>query len=383
MKDKLWLWLTLLKGITGKKISILIEKFGSPEAIYEAEKNSFTCISGISEKDAEILSDKSLAKANKVIEVCRKKGIGIITFDSPLYPQSLKNIYDPPYVLYVRCKGKFNLNEHICITIVGTRKPTEYGVGVTGMFAEQLALSGFTVVSGMASGLDSVSLGAALSVGGKVVAVLGCGVDRCYPEENKNLFAAIIENGIVMSEFPPGTPPLKANFPKRNRIMSALSVGTLVTEAPIKSGTLITASDALEQNKEVYAIPGNITRTSSQGCNALIAQLGAKLVYDAESIICDFKGHYADILEKNKPIANDGDGEEAEENDLVLFNEKYKGLSEQEQAIIKEISPVPVHIDQIIEKTKIPAEELTSKLTILEISGLIKAHPGMMFSLNI
>lgn len=383
MKDKLWLWLTLLKGISSKKITILLEKFDSVEAIYEADKESFTSISGISEKDAERLADKSLAKVNKIIDICRKKGIGIITVDSPLYPQNLLHIYDPPYVLYVKCKEKLNLNEHLCITIVGTRTPTDYGVGVTGMLAEQLASSGFTVVSGMARGLDSVSLGAALSAGGKVVAILGCGVDRCYPEENKNLYEAIIENGIVMSEFPPGTPPYKVNFPQRNRIMSAIGVATLVTEAPIKSGTLITASDAMEQNREVYAVPGNITSKNSQGCNALIGQLGAKAVLDAESIICDFRDCYADILEKNKPVINDGEAETAEDNDLVIFNEKYKGLTEAEKSIMKQLSPVPIHIDKLIEKTKIPAEELTSKLTILEISGLVKSHPGMMFSLNI
>lgn len=377
---RLWLWLTLLSGISSLKISSLLEKFDSVEDIYKAEKQDYAGIPKISEKDAKELSNKNLGRADKIIEMCRKKGIRILTMDSPYYPKNLMHIFDPPYVLYVRCKEKLNLNEHLCVTVVGTRKPTDYGNMVTGMIAENLANEGFTIISGMARGIDSVSHSAALSVGAKTVAILGGGVDVVYPPENKNLMNAIIENGIVMSEFPPGTPPYKENFPKRNRILSALSVATLVTEAPKKSGALITASTAMEQNREVYAVPGDITRKESAGCNSLISELGAKALLNAETIIADFRDCYADVLERNKPIIK----EEAEENkELILYNEKYKELSETEQLILRNMSPVPIHINVIIEKSKISPEELTSKLTLLEISGMVKSHPGMMFSLNI
>ncbi|MBE7028199.1 MAG: DNA-protecting protein DprA [Ruminococcaceae bacterium] len=376
---RLWLWLTLKNGISSPKISSLLEKFDSIEDIYRAKKTDFINIPKIFDKDAEILSDKSLKRAEEVIDECRSKGIRILTMDSPYYPENLRHIFDPPYVLYVRCKEKLNLNESLCITVVGTRRPTNYGILVTGELSEELAREGFTIVSGMARGIDSIALSAALSANARVVAVLGCGVDVVYPIENKNLYDAIIENGIVLSEFPPKTPPLKENFPQRNRIMSALSRATLVTEAPARSGALITASYAFEQNREVYAVPGNITSKSSKGCNILISQLGAKAVIDADSIIVDFRDCYAEVLRKNKPIIK----ERTDNKNFVSYNEKYKDLSEKERLIMKTMSPVPIHIDTIIEKTKLSAEDLTSELTVLEIAGMIKSHPGMMFSLNI
>jgi len=377
---RLWLWLTLANGISSSKISSLLEIFDSIEDIYKAKKTDYEKIPKISAKDADILSNKSLKRAEEVIDECRSKGIRILTMESPYYPENLMHIFDPPYVLYVRCKEKLNLNECICITVVGTRRPTDYGVLVTGELSEELGKEGFTIVSGMARGIDSIALSAALSAGAKVVAVLGCGVDVVYPPENKNLMNAIIENGIVMSEYPPKTPPFKENFPQRNRILSALSMATLITEAPVRSGALITSSSAFEQNREVYAVPGNITSKESRGCNVLIRELGAKAVIDAESIIVDFRDCYADVLRKNKPIIKERTDNKTQ---FVSYNEKYKDLSEKERLIMMTMSPVPIHIDTIIEKTNLSAEELTSELTMLEIAGMVKSHPGMMFSLNI
>ena len=333
---------------------------------------------GVAHKNIDALCNKSLKRADEVITECKKRGIRILTYDSPLYPEKLKNIFDPPYVLYVRSKERLDLNKHLCVAVVGNREYTDYGRIVTENLAGDIAKEGVTIVSGMARGIDSVAHAAALNAGGKTIAVLGCGADICYPAENNNLMSAIIENGMVLSEFPPGMPPLPKNFPQRNRIISGLCLGTLVTEAAVVSGSLITANIALEQNREVYAVPGNITNKHSEGCNLLISSLGAKVVLNAENILEDFRDTYAEILENNKPIIME---EKAEE--LIPFNERYKDLSEKEQLILKSMSAVPVHIDEIMSKTKIPSDELVSTLTLLEISAMIKSHPGKMFSLNI
>jgi len=380
-KVKLWLWLTLSKGISSGKITALFGKFDTIEDIYKAGKADYSGISGITLKDAEQLSDKNMKYAEKVIEECKRKGIRILTFESPLYPQNLMNIFDPPYVLYVRSKEKLDLNKHLCIAVVGNRENTEYGRIVTEDIVGKLAKEGVTIVSGMAKGIDAIAHASALQSGAKTIAVLGSGVDVCYPTENKNLMNAIIENGMVLSEFPPSMPPLKANFPQRNRIISGLSAATLVTEAGNPSGSLITASVALEQNREVYAVPGNITSKHSKGCNDLISTTGAKMVVDAEDILVDFRDCYSDVLESNIPInKEEKDGEEQE---FISMNDKYKELSETEKLIVKSMSAVPIHIDALAEKTKLSAEELTSELTLLEISGMVKSYRGKMFSINI
>lgn len=377
---KLWLWLTLKRGISSSKISSLLEKFDSVEDIYNAEEADFLQIPKISGKDILALSDKSLKEAEKVFDECGEKDITILTFDSAFYPLKLKDIYDPPYVLYVKSQEKLNLNEQVCITIVGTREPTDYGAFVTEKLSKELAIEGFTIVSGMARGIDAIANRAALSVSGKTVAVLGCGVDVTYPSENIKLMEDICAKGIVLSEFPPGFPPLKENFPQRNRILSALSVATVVTEAPLKSGALITASIAMEQNKDVYAVPGNITRKESEGSNILIARFGAKMALDAKTISDEFSVAYQDVLKKKKHLIKE---EKESKEEIYLYNEKYKSLSETEKKILKAMSSVPMHIDIIMEKTGISADELSGIMIMLEILGMIKSYPGMMFSLSI
>ncbi|MBR6647434.1 MAG: DNA-processing protein DprA [Clostridia bacterium] len=381
---KLWLWLTLLKGISSRKISALFEKFDSVEEIYKAKEEDYAGIFGISKRDARILSDKSLKYAEAVMEKCKNKGIRILTYDSPLYPQNLVHIYDPPYVLYVRSKERLDLNKHLCISVIGNREITDYGRAVTRKIAGDLAKEGVTVISGMARGADGEAHAAALKAGGKTIAVLGCGADICYPAEHKNLMQKIIENGMIISEYPPGTPPIGANFPKRNRIISGLSVGTVVTEAANPSGTLITASIALEQNREVFAVPGNITSEHSEACNKLIGNDGAKAVMSTDDILKDFRDCYADILSANKPDPKDEENNIEEKSEQILpINDMYKDLSETERCIVRNMSTVPIHIDELSQLTKIPADEILGLLTILEISGMVKSYPGKFFGLNI
>ncbi len=379
---KLWLWLTLAKGISSRKISALFEKFDSVGEIYKAEKEDFAGIFGISKRDAQTLTDKSLNKAEAVIEVCKAKGIRILTFDSPLYPQNLAHIYDPPYVLYVRSKERLDLNKHLCMSVIGNREITDYGRAVTRKISGDLAKEGVTVVSGMARGADGEAHAAALRAGAKTIAVLGCGADICYPFEHKSLMNEIINNGMVISEFSPGTPPLPGNFPKRNRIISGLSVATIVTEAANPSGTLITASIALEQNREVFAVPGNITSKHSEACNKLIGSDGAKAVMSAEDILKNFRECYAELLKTNKPQMKE-ETEERSKQEILPLNDMYKELPETDRLIIKNMSVVPIHIDELAKKTKIPQEEILSALTMLEISGMVKSYPGKFFGINI
>lgn len=385
---RLWLWLTLLDGISSRKITALFEKFDSVEEIYKADKEDYAGILHITEKNIKSLCNKSLKAAESVIAVCKQKGIRIMTYNSPFYPQNLIHIFDPPYVLYVRSRERLDLNKHLCISVIGNREITDYGRIVTREMAGGLAKAGVTIVSGMARGADGEAHGAALSAGGKTIAVLGCGVDICYPPEHKNLMNDIIENGMVISEFPPGTPPLGRNFPARNRIISGLSVATVVTEAANPSGTLITASGALEQNREVYAIPGNITNAHSEVCNKLICNDGAKAALCAEDILMNFRECYADVLERNKPVNKKAEDlcqneKPKQKVDNSSYNETYSKCSDTEQMILQSMSVTPLHIDELAEKTKISTDELLSVLTILEISGLIKSHPGMYFGLNI
>ncbi len=225
-----WLWLTLKKEITGPVITLLLSHFKTPQKIYDAK--DFSHIPELRPAERKALLDKNMARVGKVSDICRKKGIKVLAFDNPCYPKLLAKIYDPPYVLYARFREKIDLNFHVPLAVVGTRHATPYGKDVAFSLAKELAQKGVTIISGMAAGIDSAAASGALSGGGKTVAILGCGVDRCYPAYNRKLMEKIIDSGMVLSEFPPGTPPYRQNFPTRNRIISGLSLGALVVEAP-------------------------------------------------------------------------------------------------------------------------------------------------------
>ncbi len=367
-----WLWLTLKRGITSRKITLLLEYFKSPKDIFSADEAAFRKIPGLTVKDVKILSDKSLKKTEDVIGICKKKNIKILTFDSPYYPKLLKMIYDPPYVLYARYRERIDLNEHVTVSVVGTRTGTNYGKGVAEAFSKKMAEEGITIVSGMAAGVDSAAARGALAGGGKTVAVLGCGADRCYPAFNRQLMESIIAQGMVLSEYPPGTPPYPTNFPARNRIITGLSLGTVVVEAPKASGSLISASLAAEQNREVFAVPGDITRVHSKGSNALL-QDGVKPVLRAEDIIEEFREGFGALMEINKPGCQVEEPEEAWQSE---------DLTETEQKIIKLLSQGAKHIDSLAEEGLDPAE-LSVALLGLELRGLVKSLPGKQFELSI
>jgi len=289
-----WIWLGETLGAGNRSITKLIDFFGTAFNIYNASEEEIVRSGCVTEQIAHRLSDKSLKRACDIIDYCALNNIGILSFSDENYPERLKLLQDPPAVLYY--KGTLpDFDSKICISVVGTRKMSEYGKRASYKIAHELASAGAVVVSGMALGIDAVAACGALVADGKTVAVLGCGIDTVYPSQHVKLQRTIEERGLVITEFSPGTKPLGVNFPIRNRIISGLSLGTLVVEADEKSGAMITAKCALLQGRGVYAIPGNIDESNSVGTNTLIRD-GATPVTCAEDILVNYELLYGKSL---------------------------------------------------------------------------------------
>ena len=264
---KFWTWLTTLPGLSSRSRLLLLEHFQSPEDIYYADTEELLLAEGMTRAQAELLGDKSLDRAERVLEECARKEQFILTMQDAAYPNRLRGIYDPPVLLYGR--GALPLfDEEAAIAVVGTRSCTPYGVAVAEEFGYEMAKQGALVVSGMARGIDAAAQRGALRAGGLTAAVLGGGVDVVYPAENRRLYEDSAAVGVLLSEYPPGTEPRSGHFPVRNRIMSGLTLASVVVEAPPRSGALITAHLALDQGRDVFAVPGPITAEASRGCDA-------------------------------------------------------------------------------------------------------------------
>lgn len=378
-----WLWLTNCRDVSCMEITSLLEQFETVEEIYKEKDFSF--MSDIKPSARRALADKSLKKAKTIFDICNKREITILTYDDINYPDILRGISNPPYVLYLR--GEImNWDRILGIGVVGTRTCGRYGLEVTRCIALDLAESGVTVITGMARGIDTAAARAALDAGGKTVAVLGCGVDVVYPPENKGIMEEIIKNGAVISEFPPGSGPLRAHFPWRNRIISGLSRGVVVTEAPEKSGALITAGTALEQGKDVFAVPGSIFDKNCAGTNRLLAS-GAKAVSSAEGILEEYvfeiermclekpKGIKRFFVTKNEKVNN--------EIRLSVDDKRFSGLSEDEKKIVELLIEKNQHIDDIARKSGMDASKLAGTLSMLEFGGYIQKIPGNNYKLSI
>lgn len=284
-----------------------------------------------------------------------KQKISFTTIYDEDYPKNLKEIFSPPVVLYY--KGDLNVLNEVCLAVVGSRKFTTYGKNVAEKVVYSLAESGFTIVSGMALGIDTFAHTYALNAKGSTVAVLGCGLDHPYPSSNANLFRQIIDSGgLALSEYMPGKPPLPQHFPARNRIISGLSKGILIIEAGIKSGALITARDGFEQNKDIFAVPGTIFGESSSGTNQLL-KMGANLVTSSEDII-EYYGY------KTKP------------------KKVMKPANNKEKAIFEALKDEKMHVDKIIKESGLEAQKVISSLTLMEIKGKVKNLGGMVYTLN-
>ena len=340
-------------------IKRLVSAFGSPEAVFRASSRELCRVEGISRKRAEgIRGFSNWEKLGNDLERVRKNGANTVMLGSKGYPEMLGNHDDAPPVLYM--KGEIIEEDKFAIAIVGSRKPTPYGLSVAERMAAELASTGFTVVSGLARGIDTAAHKGALRAGGRSIAVLGSGIDVPYPPENKGLLEKISGSGCVMSEFPPGTPPNRENFPRRNRIISGLSLGVLVAEAAAKSGALITARHALDQGKEVFSIPGNINSDVSSGTNDLIKQ-GAKAVVRVD-----------DIIEELAPVLK-GFIKSRKETGVAVFGE--------EKALCDIMTAEPRHVDDISREGGMSVHMTLSILLSLELKGVVRQAEGKRFHL--
>ena len=394
---KYWLWLTLTLHQQSRKITALLEKFDTPLDVYNAKEADFFGIYNLTIRDIKSLCNKSLKYTQKVMDDCRKNGIRIMTFDSPYYPKNLSNIFDPPYVLYVKSKERIDLNNELLIAMIGTREMSKYGRTAAIGLANDLASAGVTIVSGMARGIDGASLAGALRAGGRTIAVLGCGADIAYPPEHDKMMEQIAQTGMVITEYPPGSPPLPQHFPVRNRIISGLCSGTVVVESPATGGSLITASLALEQGRDVFAVPGNINSPYSDGANELIRN-GAHLISSALDIISEYSDEYVNIFKKavnteheravfdfRKNTDEISDKQtvscEPEQAKPVLDNKVFSSLPDNEKRIVDVLGVVPMHADILLDKTNLSVQELNAALTMLEMKGIVRQHAGRHFAL--
>ncbi|MBI4330302.1 MAG: DNA-protecting protein DprA [Chloroflexi bacterium] len=356
--SKYWVAFNLIPGIGRAKFGLLEQHFGSLDSAWKAPAGELQA-AGLDSKTVEaVVSLRPGISPDAEMERLGKHKVTVHIPRESTYPARLKEIYDYPPVLYVR--GTLTKTDEWCVAVVGTRKPSVYGREVTEEISTDLARSGITVVSGLARGVDSVAHRAALKAGGRTLAIFACGLDIVYPGENAGLARDIMNAGALISEYHLGVKPRPDQFPRRNRIMSGLSLGVLVIEAGETSGALITASMALEQNREVFAVPGSILSPNSRGTNKLI-QDGAKLVRD-----------HTDILEElNLTMAV----QQLEMKEAVPADEK-------ETALLKYLSVEPKHIDEICHESQLPVAEVSGRLAMMELKGMVKQVGGMQFTLT-
>ncbi len=356
-----WLALSLIPGVGSTFFKRLLDRFKTPEAVFRASKKELLKVEGIGEKVVGALQNgPSEKRVKRELSLLKEVGGTLLTLQDVAYPKRLRDIYDPPPLLYLR--GELRKQDELAVSIVGSRRTSPYGRWVTEKISRDLVRHGLTIVSGMARGIDSLAHWGAISEGGRTIAVLGCGVDIIYPSEHRTLFTKIIDHGAILSEFPMGSPPEGGHFPKRNRIISGLSLGVVVVQASEKSGSLITAGYALEQGREVFAVPGNVGAEGSRGTNRLIKE-GAKMVESSK-----------DILEEILPQWR------KEEDAFQEVEELGKGLSDEEGSLYGILGEDPLHIDAIIRESRLDPGRVSSLLLNLELKGLISQWPGKSFS---
>lgn len=392
---KYWVWLAELPGLKGPARLALLRHFGSPEDLFFADREELLLAEDVPPGQAELALNRDLSAADRILADCQRLGQRILTIQDAGYPQRLRNIFDPPLVLYV--KGRMPvIDEEAAVAVVGTRDCTPYGTASAERLSQELAACGAVVVTGLARGVDSAAARGALRAGGTVVGVTGSGLDVVYPPENGDLYADVAAAGALLSEYPPGSPPDKHHFPARNRIMSGLSVASLVVEAPDRSGALITARLALEQGREVYAVPGPISAPASTGCNRLIRD-GAGLAAEGWDILRDFQERFPEKLRpagelpawtplparrraapepRRRPEAAP-----APEEGPSLRTVSPEDLTDDQAALLGVLAAEePAQVDGLIQATGIPARRVSSALTMLEIDGMVRQHSGKRYT---
>ena len=415
-----WIWFAHRSAVNDRMKAVLLQHFQDPEDIFYADGGAIAAIEGLSPEAAESLQEKDLIPAEEILDACRREKLHVLTYRDAAYPNSLRNIPDPPMVLYY--KGQLpELDALPVIGVVGTRKASAYGLTSAKRLGYQIGKCGGIVVSGMAYGIDGMTMSGALTAGQPVVGVLGCGADVVYPQSNRALFQDVERYGCILSEFPPGTQPAKWTFPKRNRIISGLSNGVLVVEAPEKSGSLITARLAAEQGRDVFAVPGNIDMPSFVGSNRLLRD-GAIMVSSGWDILSEYQALYPDKIQKvtassNQTAYPDEVEKSARTEEKILpkvaqksilpgkkthlkknlekkaidnqpstaysdVNKPKPKLTEEEQKILDALQNGERLVDDVIAQTGLTTGKLLSSLTMLELKGIIRRLPGKRISLK-
>ena len=368
-----WLKLVRAQGVGSTIFIRLLKHFGSVDAVLGASAYALAKVDGIGSMTAEqICRGRDSFDADKEIELAQKLGIWIINFEDERYPAALKKIYDPPPVLYI--KGTLIKSDSLAVAIVGSRGCSHYGSEQASRFAHLLAGAGFTIVSGMARGIDSAAHTGALSADGRTIAVQGCGLAKIFPPENKQLFEKISQSGACISELPLEYEPLAENFPPRNRIIAGLSLAVIVVEAMPRSGALITAKSALENSREVMAVPGRVDSPLSRGPHSLIKQ-GAKLVESVEDVIETLEFLQKDFAEFVSLSAE----QSVKDAQMPLFDVSQLNLTEIERKIFDCLDSEPVHVEEIISITGLAAGKVNASLVSLRLKGVVKQLPGNYF----
>lgn len=401
-----WIWFATRKGLTDHARLELLAQFHDPEELYYADPETVRRMAELSPEAFASLGERDLAGAETVLEQCDRKRIQILTFQDVLYPRRLKNTADPPCVLYY--KGRLpELDAMPAIGVVGTRSASGYGLTVAKRMGYQIGQCGGIVVSGMALGIDALAMSGALTAGAPVVGVLGCGVDLVYPAANRGLYADLERYGCILSELPPGTPPSKWAFPRRNRIISGVSNGVLVVEAPQKSGALITARLAAEQGRDVFAVPGNIDVPSCAGSNALLRE-GAIAATTGWEVLCEYENLYpgklrnrqtsvrmtaypdevptaAEEVQAVKPeertdhIKKNLDKKMIDKEPSAPYSDRkdpLPPLSEEERLIVHALQSGERQADDVIAETGLTTGKFLAAMTVLEIKGILHRLPG-------
>ena len=392
---KYWLWLATRKGVGIHGVQSVLEQFGTPERAFFADPGEFA---NLSRGAADGLQDHSMEKAERILADCDRLGIRIMTIQDADYPKRLRQLEDAPSILYL--KGNLSHpDEEVTVGVVGSREASEYGKQVAGRLGLDLARGGATVVSGTAAGIDSCAVRGALRGGGRVICVLGGGIDVPYPRWNAPLYDDVAANGLLVSEYPPGTTNDGPHFPVRNRIISGLALGLVVVEAKeFGSGALITANHALEQNRDVFAVPGNVDAGNSRGCIRLIQQ-GAKPVLSAEDILVEYRDRYPIRLVRVPALSEEETKQRLEhtqqqeddtprqrtavdkknDKEYSVKKRSVAGLTDDEIAILHALTGKSAQPDELVEQTQIPARRVLSALTMLQIAGCVEEKPGKRF----
>jgi DNA processing protein len=352
-----WIGFNKVSGIGAARLRALLDYFGDLQTAWQASAHDLQQAGLDRRSVANLLQARQAVDLESEVGQVQRWGAHVLTWDSPDYPPNLRQIYNPPPVLYVR--GRIETRDEWAVAIVGTRRASVYGKEAARMLGGEMARAGVTVVSGMARGIDTVAHRSCLDAGGRTIAVLGCGIDIAYPRENARLAQEIAERGAIVSEYALGTQPEASNFPPRNRIISGLSLGTVVVEAGLGSGALITADFAAEQGRDVFSVPGNIFARASGGTNQLIQQ-GAKLVMNAAQV----------LEELNLSMVS----EQAQARALIPENET-------ETQLLERLSADPLHVDELGRAVGLPIAQVSSALALMELKGMVRQVSGMSYVL--